>query len=283
MSYTAKTVALIDGDIPLYRVGFVCEHTDYDVYLEGEEEAGRLASFPNKTELNKWLKDNEGDYTITTNTWTDELSHAFHSVKLMIQNILEQTNASSYIIYLTGSNNFRNVVLPSYKAGRKPRPILYQDIKDYIIANYNTVVTDGIEADDALGIEQTATEYAAAQQVLGGHLCHKSVICTIDKDLLMIPGRHYNFVTDVHQEVSEEQGSYTFDCQLLTGDNVDNICGIKGLGPKTAEKLLSGKNPTERREIICNEYLKYWGEDFMEVLECNEKLLWILREPLSET
>ena len=266
MSSTHKTHAGIDGDIILYRVGFACQHTDYGVYLRGEEEAGKLADFPNKTDLNKWLKENEGEYSITSNTWTDELPNALHSAKLMIQNILEKTDAATYTVYLTGSDNYRNDVLPSYKAGRAPRPLLYSSIRDYIINNYNTVVTRGVEADDALGIAQA------------NNVNH--IICTIDKDLLMIPGNHYNFVKDEFYEVSESQGSYFFDCQMLTGDSVDNICGVKGLGPKTAERLLQGKTPAERREIICEQYYKHWGEDAMEVLECNEKLLWILRESL---
>jgi len=266
MSLTNSTHVGIDGDIILYRVGFACQHTDYSVYIEGDEAEGRLASFPNKTELNKWLKENEGEYTITDYTYTEDLANALHSAKLMIQNILEKTGAATYTIYLTGTNNFRNSVLPSYKAGRAARPLLYADIKSYIINEYHTILSDGVEADDALGIAQCKDPI-------------HHVIATIDKDLLMIPGRHYNFVKDTWHETSETEGSYFFDCQLLTGDTVDNICGIKGLGPKTAEKLLKDKTPTERREIICEQYLKYWGEDFMEVLECNEQLLWILREP----
>ena len=34
--------------------------------------------------------------------------------------------------------------------------------------------------------------------------------------------------------------------QCLTGDNTDNIPGIKGVGPKTAEKIMKGV-PMERR------------------------------------
>ena len=36
----------------------------------------------------------------------------------MIQEILEDTGATSYQVYLTGSNNFRREIAPSYKANR---------------------------------------------------------------------------------------------------------------------------------------------------------------------
>lgn len=267
MSFTHNTDAGIDGDIVLYRVGFACQHTEYSVYLQGEEAAGRLASFPNKTELNAWLKEREGDeYTITDFTWTEPIENALHSAKLMVENILDKTAAGSYCMYLSGINNFRTKLLPSYKAGRKPRPLLYEPIKEYLMTRFNTVLTEGIEADDALGIRQMNNP-------------NHSIICSIDKDLLMIPGKHYNFVKDEFCEISEEEGSFNFDCQMLTGDSTDNICGIKGLGPVRASVMLEGKSPAERQEVIRAEYQKYWGEQWEEVYDCNSKLLWILREP----
>lgn len=271
MPCTSK--ALIDADIILYRVGFACQHTDYKVYIKGEESAGVLAQFPNKTELNKWLKEQEGDfvqeYIWTSRTWTEPVSYAVHSAKLMIENILEKVHATEYVCYLTGSNNYRLDVLPSYKAGRPPRPILYDKVREYLINHWAAVVCDGIEADDSLGIEQTEQT--------------DTIICSIDKDLLNIPGEHYNFVTDTFTTISEEEGSLRFDRQMLTGDSVDNICGIKGLGPKTAEKLLDQKNAAERTQIIQDKYKEYWEDGWLEVYKCNSELLWILREERNET
>lgn len=64
----------------------------------------------------------------------------------------------------------------------------------------------------------------------------KTVICTKDKDLDMISGLHYNWTKDKEPyEVSEQQALKAFYSQLLTGDRVDNIQGIKGIGNKKAE------------------------------------------------
>jgi 5'-3' exonuclease len=84
------------------------------------------------------------------------------------------------------------------------------------------------EADDLLGINQTAC----------AENCVDSIIVTIDKDLLQIPGSHYNFVKCEFKEVTEEEGQYFFYKQLMMGDSTDNIGGCPGIGPKKAEKAL---------------------------------------------
>jgi 5'-3' exonuclease len=80
-----------------------------------------------------------------------------------------------------------------------------------------------MEADDYLGINQNES----------------SIICSIDKDLLQVPGKHYNFVKKEFYEVDEETGFRNFYTQLLTGDTSDNIKGIAGIGPVKAKKALA--------------------------------------------
>jgi 5'-3' exonuclease len=49
---------------------------------------------------------------------------------------------------------------------------------------------------------------------------------------------HYNWVKKTIYFTTEAEGLKNLYGQLLTGDKVDNIPGIKGVGPKTAEKIL---------------------------------------------
>lgn len=268
MSSRTNREALIDGDVLVYRVAWACQHTQYDVYLKGDEEEGRLASFLNKTDFNAWMKDRDiEDFTITSKVVIDDLRNALHSVKLRVQNIIDKTKSTDVRIFLSGSNNFRNDIYPAYKAGRKPKPELYSPIREYLVRHYGAEVQDGVEADDALGIYQSPN----------------SVICTNDKDLDMIPGWHYNFITDEEYFVDPAEAMFNFRCQLLAGDEVDNIYGIRGVGLKTAAKLLDGMSQVEMEELIAEKYSNQWGEGWEEVLELNEQLLWILRKPLDET
>jgi len=176
----------------------------------------------------------------------------------LIDQILVNTEATEYRLFLTGKNNFRYTIYPEYKAHRpKEKPFWLEKCRQYLIATFNAEVIDGQEADDALGIAQT----------------EDTIICSIDKDLLMIPGRHYNFVKDEFQEVTNDSGMLHFYMQCLTGDRSDNIKGIEKIGPKKAEKILAGCVTEQEmfnavREAYSND------EEFL----MNGRVLWIRRK-----
>lgn len=105
---------------------------------------------------------------------------------------------------------------------RSIKPHYYQEIRDYLLDTFNVEVVTGIEADDALGIAQTPY----------------SCICSIDKDLLQIPGKHYSFVKQEWYDIDEFTGWKNLFLLTLQGDTADNIPGLERIGPKTALKLL---------------------------------------------
>ena len=163
-----------------------------------------------------------------------------------IDDILFNSWCSDYVIYLTDSKgNYRNQLYPEYKANRtQPKPRHYQSIRDALIQYENAIVAHGQEADDALGIHQTQAAlkvFEDAEWLTDYTTC----ICSIDKDLLQVPGHHYNFVKDKHVFVTEEEGKRSFYKQLLTGDLTDNIPGLYRIGPKKAEKILEGCSTDE--------------------------------------
>lgn len=91
----------------------------------------------------------------------------------------------------------------------------------------------GNEADDELAFAQTKD----------------TCICSIDKDLDQIVGKHFHpgikrsnvFIREPKlYTITEEQALYFFYYQLLVGDNTDNIKGAIGIGPKKAENILFG-------------------------------------------
>lgn len=151
---------------------------------------------------------------------------ALYRTDEMLDQILQDTKANSYTLYLsdTKENNFRYKIDSNYKANRTaPKPRHHEAIKEHMIVQWNAKIAHGMEADDALGINQM----------------EDTIIVSIDKDLLQIPGRHYNFVKGLFTTVTPEQGFLSFYRSILTGDVADNIKGIYGIGPKKAEKILS--------------------------------------------
>ena len=150
-----------------------------------------------------------------------------HLVDLSIQEVIDATEATSYVCALSGKGNFRYDVAKQqpYKGNRNPsqtRPYHYGTIEDHIIRAHPQVVVDGIEADDWLGIEQRKDP-------------ENTCIASRDKDLKTVFGWHYRFSCGRAQPaipmhwMSEEESMHFFFYQMLIGDNTDNIpgCGKK--------------------------------------------------------
>lgn len=194
----------------------------------------------------------------------DQEGKLFARINGMMEEILNATesNDDDFTSYISGENNFRYQLFPDYKANRKQvEPTYRQLAKAFILESWNGVITEGNEADDALGLNQT-----------GG-----TVICSMDKDLLQIPGQHYNFVTRDFSHVNDLGGIRNFYTQLLVGDRADNILGVEGIGKKKAPLYLDGcETEVEMFQVVRDLY----NDD--ERLLVTGKLLWIQRKDRIE-
>lgn len=250
--------ALVDGDVLVYINGFAAQETWYT--CEDEEVFPTLGKAKEHS-----VKIGADTDTIFATTAAEPKSHALKLVKNTLERIKDRTGARKLQVYLSGDSNYRDeiAVTRPYKGNRKAaKPLHYDNIRKYLQEVWAAEVTDGIEADDALGINQTPT----------------SCICTIDKDLDMVEGYHYNFQTDRFYSINPLGGKKNFYTQLLTGDTVDNIQGVPGIGKVKAGNLLRGMTDEEEMywTVLC-EYEKKYDKPFEVMLEMAD-LLWILRE-----
>lgn len=206
---------------------------------------------------------------------------ALARVDTHMQSILDTVSADSYRAFLSGANNFRKEINPEYKANRKDlvKPRHLEAAKAYMVTQWNAEVTDGYEADDALGIVQDTTDWVGN----GFSIRPDTIICSIDKDLDMIPGMHYSWpilrggkvVREGRiYEVSEVEGLRSFYRSILVGDRTDNIFGINGIGPVKAAKEI---NHLLTEEEMFNRVAELYGED-MDRLYMNADCLWIQRK-----
>jgi 5'-3' exonuclease len=174
--------------------------------------------------------------------------------------------AEKYITALSSPETFRHrlATIKEYKGNRDKthKPVHFAAIKEYIVNHHNPVIIPDLEADDILGIMQDKD----------------TVICSIDKDLDMIPGDHYNFVTGERYWVTDDDAIYCYYKQLLTGDATDNIRGIPGVGDVAAARILDGLQGPEAMEEAVRR--AYEDAGILQELEETKKLVWILREPL---
>lgn len=144
-----------------------------------------------------------------------------------LKDIATDTGISSMRIYLSGENNFRKKVAKTkpYKGNRATMvaPKYLNHCKQYLIKNYRAIQVHGYEADDGVASDMTQ---------------NNAIHCGIDKDILQVPGDHYNYVKKEWQHVTEEEATIRLYRQILMGDNSDNIPGLPRMGEKTAEKII---------------------------------------------
>ena len=178
----------------------------------------------------------------------------------LMRDLLYYTECESYRCFLSGKDNFRKKINPNYKASRKDKepPKWLQACREYLQKEWNAQVITGAEADDALGIAQA-----------------EDTICiSLDKDLHMIPGWHYNWLHSEKKYVVPNEGLKTFYMQMLIGDKTDDIIGVKGIGKVKAEKLIA---PLEDESDMIRVVFDLYDEDAQR-FEMNANCLWIMQK-----
>lgn len=263
------------SDIAVYRAGFAAEKKHY-VVTNDIEVSAPFASREDAANANvPW----EDGWYIDHKRIVEPVENALHNVNT----ILERLCQKPYELYLTGKGNFRHelATLKTYKGNRARvgKPVHYDAIRDLMIRKWGAVVVDGQEADDEIGIR--ATELTKEGK--------SPIIVTIDKDLDMIPGLHYNWVKDELRQIDKLEAWRCFYKQCLMGDSTDNIPGIEGLGPKTADKLLAEcKTAEQMLRVVKDQWHKHYPRGFQaetgatvqadNAREEVMKLLWIRRK-----
>mgnify|MGYP003638576632 FL=1 len=184
--------------------------------------------------------------------------------------IKDETACQEYSLHVSGKGNFRKEIKQTYtvyKGKRKEKPPQFRALKDYIMEKYNPITHDGLEADDTISIE--ANKYIKENQLY--------MLITIDKDLKTIGGLFYNLMYNNLIAVSKIDAIEFFHEQLLTGDTVDNIPGIEGIGKVKAGQILKNKDIKAQFESIVNAYKKHYGQDHRNRLEVMGKMLYLLK------
>ena len=209
-------------------------------------------------------------YSVGFSTEDESEEAAILKMDSRIDEITFNCGASDYVVYLSDNlRNFRKGLFPSYKAHRhQPKPKHYKALREYLINVEMAEVAENQEADDLLGINQTKD----------------TILCSIDKDLLMVEGWHYNWNRDSVMEVSKAEGLHNFYQQLITGDVVDNIPGQYGIGPVKANKILEGCETVEQyNKAVFDSYKKHFDrcteEEILNHINIIGKLLYIRRQP----
>ena len=173
-----------------------------------------------------------------------EPTRATHVFCQMLLNLLRQRRPDYLAMVMDVSDKtvFRTEIDPNYKANREPPPEDLPVQADRIVsileaAGVPILRKEGFEADDILA---TLTARLDDPQL---HI----YLVSKDKDLEQLLSQRVSLYDPGKDEiitperVVESKGwcpEQAVEAQILTGDSVDNVPGVLGIGPKTAAKLL---------------------------------------------
>ena len=172
-------------------------------------------------------------------------THAVYGFTGVLCNLLEQTQSRHVAVAFDVSleSSFRNEMYPLYKANRDPAPV---ELKRQFSWAQAVAEAMGLacysdprfEADDLIGT--LAVHWSSRG--------HPVCVITADKDLAQLVGENdhwWDFSRNQKLDVAQLTDKFGVaphqiaDYLALTGDAVDNIPGVPGVGPKSAAALLS--------------------------------------------
>ncbi len=174
-------------------------------------------------------------------------------------------NIERYYVIVKGSNNFRYKLYKDYKKNRPEKHPIIDVLNKYLVENFGAIESHNAEADDY------AYSYSQLPEYKG-----RVVICSVDKDLLQIPGTHYDYQKNKYHYIDEDTARYNLAIQMIMGDSADGIQGLRGYGIKKAEKLISkGMSEYQCIKTILKEYQKNClnSQEAKEQVRLNYKLL----------
>jgi hypothetical protein len=240
-----------------------------------------------------------------------------HNAGMAIEKYRRHAGAESVHLHLTpGTSNKGHrgalAIQKEYQGNRKndkAKPRYLHLMRDWMAKHYAATLHQDCEADDGM----SSAQYAA----LDADMRERSVICSGDKDLLMVPGLHMDYGDYTLADTETDFGSTWLDAtksskkikglgqkffwsQMLTGDTVDNIQGIpkvkfegkwKPVGPVMADVIMQAVTSNKLGFDMVKTLYERYGNEFgfthwqtgesvpwQRVFVSEAQLLWMRRE-----
>jgi len=264
----SSLIALIDYDSLIYK-------SCYKV-VTIQDIKQKISQGKTRAEMEQWILDESINRLCNMG---DGLMTEIESQDFIIENGL---NIAFCEYFITPRKSIRKEIFSDYKANRdkrkNPMTKWVNMVRNYLLKSDFAITKNGFEADDLI---------ADRAKELGQNQC---IIVSLDKDLKQIPGIHFNFYRKPSKEVdqfgnrvknqctglsivSDLQSEYNFWYQMLVGDSGDNVKGLKGIGPKKAEKYLN--DVTDFESVVKDLYRDHYGNEWVKEYEKCHMFLWL--------
>jgi len=193
----------------------------------------------------------------------------FGFIRIFLKLLKEYEPAYAAVAFDVGKKTFRSDMMASYKANRRPTPDAFKQQLPYIkkfleCLGIKVIEVEGYEADDVIA---TLADKLSKEGF-------EVFVITSDKDMRQIISDRVKVIS-----ISPRGGQKLYDKKLfkeeygiephqlpevfgLSGDQIDNIPGVPGIGEKTALKLIKefgsleslyerlSELPTKRKETL---------------------------------
>src|SRR5271168_5342732 len=163
-------------------------------------------------------------------------------IRMLLKLLKDVRPSHIAIVFDSPKRTFRDDLFAEYKANRSEAPndlivqipYIHRAVEAFRI---KSLMIEGFEADDVIG---TLAKRAAKEDFT-------VTLITADKDFMQLVGPHVTLWDTMRdrrvgaREVRERFGvepAALVDIQALTGDTIDNIKGVPGVGEKTAAALV---------------------------------------------
>lgn len=268
---TPEKRLLIDGDVLIHMACWqkpLSKAKQEELKNDIEEMIEFQGEGPLVDKLRKKLEDGVLTYQPTIEKAQNRFRH-------FMRQALELSYCEEFSMAIGDSkSNWRLDIHPEYKlhkarkGNNDKRAHYIQELRMWAVEEFGAHYCVGYEADDAIRIW-------ANRLGIGNY-----VVCSVDKDLNLIPGDHFDPKTEDKDKrfwyMDPEDSAMFFWEQMLTGDSIDNIPGIRGIGPKKAATLLEPcKNEQDCKEVVVQQYDLKYGEEGYKQLLFNGQLLHI--------
>lgn len=211
-------------------------------------------------------------YAVPKMSYNGTPTNAIVGFMNIVKSNLTRTGAKNCaIVFDRPGENHRHRLFPEYKAGRVKHPEVKEalDLQIPIIVDLcracglRVVGKRGIEGDDIIGqlgvdyVEQTGKDV----NILSGdkdfgQLLRNKKIALINPNKGLITRKNIESIFGV-------PARQVVDYLMLEGDDIDNIPGVYGVGPKTAISLLKDYRRVE--DIPADAFPKSWRERYGEL------------------
>lgn len=170
----------------------------------------------------------------------DPISHTLYSAKNMVDGIVTRSGADSVCFYVGSGESFRRELstLLEYKGNRKDsiKPVLMDEVVDYLMRRYKPEVVTGYEADDAVVMESYNKD--------------NHFIIGVDKDFYGAGSWFYNY--NRHEEG-------IVDTRGVGRLWLDSKGGVRGEGLLFKLLQISSEDNSDNYKANCMSDIK-WGE-----------------------